>query len=341
LSGCGGEQRNIVHQEYHSSKSDMGGMVDGFEEMGKLGPGFCSLDDLDAVNLGNEVVQRPTYMSAKLTAEQRVEMCELLREYVCCFMWDYTEMPGLSQEFVEHQLPFKVDFRSYKQTACYFKPEIVSQVKEEAHRLLQAGFIWPCRYAEWISNIVPVEKKNTRKIRICVNFRNLNRATPKDEYPVPIADMLIDSALGNRMIDFLDSNVGYNQIFMAKRDINKTAFRCPRFVGLFEWVVMTFGLKNVGATYQRCMNLIFHDLLGVLLEVYIDDMVIKLVNFEGHMDDLQVSLERMKKYGLRMNPMKCAFGISVGRFLGFIVHQHGIQVDPKIQVYQKDQRTDL
>jgi hypothetical protein len=119
-------------------------------------------------------------------------------------------------------------------------------VKEEVDRLLQAGFIQPCRYAEWISNIVPIENKNTRKIRICIDFRNLNKATTKDEYPTPIADVLIDSALGNRMINFLDGNAGYNQIFMAEKDVNKTAFHCPGFVGLFEWVVMTFGLKNAG-----------------------------------------------------------------------------------------------
>jgi hypothetical protein len=92
---------------------------------------------------------------------------------------------------------------------------------------------------------------------------------------------------------------------------------------------MTFGLKNVGATYQRAMNLIFHDLLRVLMAVYIDDMVVKSVGFEEHMTDLKLSLERMKKYGLRMNPLKCAFGVTSGRFLGFIVHEHGIQIDPK------------
>jgi hypothetical protein len=92
---------------------------------------------------------------------------------------------------------------------------------------------------------------------------------------------------------------------------------------------MTFGLKNAGATYQRAMNLIFHDLLRVLMVVYIDDMVVKSVGFEEHMTDLKLSLERMKKYGLRMNPLKCAFGVTSGRFLGFIVHEHGIQIDPK------------
>jgi hypothetical protein len=100
---------------------------------------------------------------------------------MCCFSWDYTEMPGLSRELIEHRLPIKASFRQYKQGARNFKPEIIRRVKEEVDRLLQARFIQPCRYADWVSNIIPVEKKNMRKIWICVDFRNLNRATPKDE----------------------------------------------------------------------------------------------------------------------------------------------------------------
>jgi hypothetical protein len=92
---------------------------------------------------------------------------------------------------------------------------------------------------------------------------------------------------------------------------------------------MTFGVKNVGATYQRAMNLIFHDLLRVLMEVYMDDVVVKSLGFKEHMTDLKLSLERMKKYGLQMNPLKCAFGVTSGRFLGFIVHEYDIQIDPK------------
>jgi hypothetical protein len=129
------------------------------------------------------------------------------------------------------------------------------------------------------------------------------------------------------MINFLDGNAGYNQIFMAEGDVAKTVFRCPGFVGLFEWVVMTFGLKNAEAMYQRAMNLIFHDLLGVLLKVYIDDLVIKLTGFEEHLVHLGVVLERMRKYNLKMNPWKCTFGVSAGRFLGFIVHEEGIEID--------------
>jgi hypothetical protein len=95
-----------------------------------------------------------------------------------------------------------------------------------------------------------VEKKNTSKIRVCIDFRNLNKATLKDEYPMPIANMLINNALGHRVISFLDGNAGYNQIFMAEEDMSKMAFHCLGFIGLFEWVVMTIGLKNVGTTYQ-------------------------------------------------------------------------------------------
>jgi hypothetical protein len=156
-------------------------------------------------------------------------------------------MPGLSRELIEHRLPIKANFRTYKQGAQNFKPEIIRRVKEEVDRLLQAGFIQPCRYAEWVSSIVLVEKKNTGRIQIWVDFRNLNRATLKDEYLMPGANLLVDSALGNKVISFLDRNAGYNQIFMAKENVSKTAFCCPGFIGIFEWVVMTFGLKNVSA----------------------------------------------------------------------------------------------
>jgi hypothetical protein len=83
-------------------------------------------------------------------------------------------MPGLSRELIEHWLPIKASFRPYKRRARNFKPEIIGRVKEVVDRLLQVGFIQPCRYADWVSNIVPVEKKNTGKIQICVDFRNLN-----------------------------------------------------------------------------------------------------------------------------------------------------------------------
>jgi hypothetical protein len=173
-----------------------------------------------------------------------------------------------------------------------------------------------------------MEKKNTGKIRVCINFHNINKPTPKDEYPMPIPDMLINNASGHRVIRFLDGNVGYNQIFMAEEDMSKMTFCCPGFIGLFDWIVMTFGLKNAGATYQRAMNLMFHDLLGIILEVYIDDVVVKSDSMDCHLADLRLALEMMRQYGLKMNPLKYAFGVSAGKFIGFIIHDHGIEIDP-------------
>src|SRR4051812_28401092 len=104
------------------------------------------------------------------------------------------------------------------------------RIKEEIDRLLKDGFIRPGRYVEWVSNIVHVDKKNTGAIRVCIDFRDLNKATPEDEYPMPIADTLINDASGHRVISFLHGNAGYNQIFMAEKDMSKTAFWCPGFV---------------------------------------------------------------------------------------------------------------
>jgi hypothetical protein len=185
--------------EYCSSTDDAIGVVEDLDELGKLGWGFSTMDDLEEIDI-----------SARLDVNQKQEIIELLKVYTWYFAWDYTEMPGLRRELVEHRLPIKASFRPYKQGARNFKPEIVGRVKEEVDRLLQDGFIQPCRYADWVSNIVPVEMKNTGKIWICVYFRNLKRATPKDEYSMPIADLLIDSASGNKVISLLDGNMGYN-----------------------------------------------------------------------------------------------------------------------------------
>jgi hypothetical protein len=170
------------------------------------------------------------------------------------------------------------------------KAEVLVEVKKEVEKVLEVEFIRPCKYAKWISSVVPVQKKDGRW-RVCVDFRDLNRATPKDEYPMPVAETLINATAGHKILSFLDGNAGYNQIFMAPEDVNKTAFRVPGAVGRFEYVVMTFGLKNAGATYQRAMNYIFHNLIGKLVEIYIDDIVVKSVSVEGHLGNLRQVLE--------------------------------------------------
>jgi hypothetical protein len=298
-------------------------MVDDLDD--KQGQGFMSADDLEEVDIGPGDRPRPTFISRNLSPEFRTKLIELLKEFRDCFAWEYYEMPGLSRLIVEHRLPIKPGVRPHQQPPRRCKADMLEPVKAEIKRLYDAGFIRPCRYAECVSSIVPVIKKNS-KVRVCIDFRNLNKATLKDEYPIPVADQLVDASSGLKILSFMDGNAGYNQIFMAEEDIHKTAFRCPGAIGLFEWVVMTFGLKSAGATYQRAMNYIYHDLIGWLVEVYIDDVVVKSKEIKDHIVDLRKVFERTRKYGLKMNPTKCAFGVSAGQFLGFLVHERGIEV---------------
>jgi hypothetical protein len=152
-------------------------------------------------------------------------------------------------------------------------------------------------------------------------------ATLKDEYPMPVAHLLVDGAFGYKVISFMDGHSRYNQIFIAESDVHKTAFRCLGSIGTFEWVVMSFGLKNAGATYQRTMNSIFHDMIRKYMEVYIDDIAVKSQDFDKHLENLEKAFIRIRKHQLKMNPLKCAFGITAGNFLGFLVHNRGIEVD--------------
>jgi hypothetical protein len=221
-------------EEYRVGKNDIGRAMEDMESEEKLGQGFSSVDGLDEVDIGDRTVCKPTYINTNLLEERKDQVCHLLKEFVDCFAWEYTKMPSLSRELVEHRLPIKPSFRPYKQPPRNFNPLLLNHITEEVDHLLKARFIQPCRYVDWVSNIVPIEKMNTDKIRVCVDFRSLNRATLKDEYPMPIVEALVNCALGNRLISFLNGNAGYNQIFMSRDDVSKTAFQCPGFVGLFE-----------------------------------------------------------------------------------------------------------
>ena len=148
--------------------------------------------------------------------------------------------------------------------------------------------------------------KKNEKLRVCVDFRDLNAAIPKEMYVMPITDMLVDSTVNNELLYFMDCFSRYNQILIVEDDISKTAFRCPGSLGTFEWLVMPFGLKNVGATYQRDMNAIFHDILAHHMEIYIDDIVVKSKKATEHVNHLRKSFEMMRLHQLKLNPLKCA-----------------------------------
>uniref|UniRef100_A0A2N9FKB3 RNA-directed DNA polymerase n=1 Tax=Fagus sylvatica TaxID=28930 RepID=A0A2N9FKB3_FAGSY len=241
------------------------------------------------------------------------------------FAWDYHEMPGIDPGLVAHSLNVEPGTRPVVQPMRTFHTEVEAQITQEVKKLLAAGFIKPIQHPRWLSNIVPVKKKNGQ-IRCCVDFRNLNKACPKDEFPLPNMDLLIDSAAGHAMFSFMDGFSGYNQIRMSTRDAEKTAFRTP--IGNFYYTVMPFGLKNAGATYQRTMTAMFHDMMHKEIEDYVDDIVVKSKKREDHLGILRKVFDRCRLYKLKMNPLKCAFGVSAGKFLGFLVHNRGIDVDP-------------
>uniref|UniRef100_A0A2N9GRL6 Integrase catalytic domain-containing protein n=1 Tax=Fagus sylvatica TaxID=28930 RepID=A0A2N9GRL6_FAGSY len=287
---------------------------------------LTSKEELEVIDLSdNPDITKPVSISKSLSAKERKCLIDLLHEYKDVFAWDYHEMPGIDPGLVAHSLNVEPGTRPVVQPMRTFHTEVEAQITQEVKKLLAAGFIKPIQHPRWLSNIVPVKKKNGQ-IRCCVDFRNLNKACPKDEFPLPNMDLLIDSAAGHAMFSFMDGFSGYNQIRMSTRDAEKTAFRTP--IGNFYYTVMPFGLKNAGATYQRTMTAMFHDMMHKEIEDYVDDIVVKSKKREDHLGILRKVFDRCRLYKLKMNPLKCAFGVSAGKFLGFLVHNRGIDVDP-------------
>ena len=139
-------------------------------------------------------------------------------------------------------------------------------------------------YPKWLANVVLVKKANG-KWRMCVDFIDLNRACPKDSFPLPRIDQLVNSTAGHKLLTFMDAFSGYNQIRMAEEDQEKTSFITSQ--GLYCYKVMPFGLKNVEATYQRLVNKMFSKQIGRNMEVYVDDMLDKSREELAHLDDLR------------------------------------------------------
>ena len=145
-------------------------------------------------------------------------------------------------------------------------------------------------YLEWLANVVSVLKKDG-KVRMCINFRDLNKASPKDDFPLPHIDILVDNTVGHALLSFMDGFSGYNQIKMAPKDMEKTSFITPW--GTYCYKVIPFGLKNADATYQRAATTLLHDLIHKEVEVYVDDMIVKLKDREGHIQALRKFFERI------------------------------------------------
>ena len=284
------------------------------------------------VNLGTEEVKREVKIGTSLSESTREELIDLLKEFVDVFAWSYQDMPGLDTDIVVHHLPLREECPPVKQKLRRVKPKMLLKIKEEVRKQLDAGFLEVSKYPEWVANIVPVPKKDG-KVRMCVDYRDLNRASPKDNFPLPHIDTLEDNTAKHSLFSFMDGFFGYNQIKMASEDMEKTTF--VTMWGTFCYKVMPFGLKNAGATYQRAMVTLFHDMMHKEIEVYVDDMIAKSQGEEDHIINLKKLFERLRKFQLKLNPAKCTFGATSGKLLGFVVSQKGIEIDPdKVKAIQ-------
>ena len=169
-------------------------------------------------------------------------------------------------------------------------------------------------------------KKANGKWRLCIDFTDVNRACPKDSFPLPRIDLIVDATFGHELLSFMDTFSGYNQFRMDPNNQEKTSFVTGQDTYCYQ--VMPFGLKNAGATYQRLVNKMFQKQIGTSMEVYIDDMLVKSTKAGLHVHHLVEAFQVLKDYRMKLNPTKCAFGVSAGKFLGFIVNNRGIEANP-------------
>uniref|UniRef100_A0A803QSU0 Reverse transcriptase domain-containing protein n=1 Tax=Cannabis sativa TaxID=3483 RepID=A0A803QSU0_CANSA len=209
-------------------------------------------------------------IGSKLTFQQREKLRTFLRQNLEVFAWKHSDMVGISPQVMCHRLNIDPEVRGVQQKRHNMDHARYQALKEEVDCLLACGFIRESFYPDWLANPVLVPKPNG-SWRTCVDFTDLNKACPKDSFPLPSIDQLVDATAGHELLSFMDAYSGYNQIPMYEPDQEHTSFITDRC--LYCYKVMPFGLINASATYQRLVNMMFADLLGDTMEVYVDDML--------------------------------------------------------------------
>ncbi|GLU19124.1 hypothetical protein SLE2022_353900 [Rubroshorea leprosula] len=239
----GSEYRRPTQLGQHTmSISDIEHRPDGVEQ--KAEP----VEPVETVPLNPDVPERTIKIGTKLTEKERAELLEFFRSNQDVFAWTTDEMPGIPAELTVHKLSTDPTKRPVVQKRRLFGPEKQAAIDEEIQKLLQAGCIRRVEYSEWVSNLVLVKKPNG-KWRMCIDFTNLNDARPKDPHPLPNVEKLVERAAGHERMSFLDASSGYHQVQLLLNDQEKTAFYAGD--AIYCYVMMPFGLKNAGATYQK------------------------------------------------------------------------------------------
>ncbi|KAM1710970.1 hypothetical protein COP1_001282 [Malus domestica] len=244
-------------------------------------------------------------------------------------------MPDISPDIICHRLSIDPKTKPVRQKRRSYDAELYEAMKTEVEKLKGIGFFCEVNYPTWVANVVLVKKNSTKESlllqkvlwRMCVDYTDLNKGCPNDSFPLLLIDRLIDSTAGCELLSFMDAYSGYNQILMNPLDQEHTAFTTDR--GLYCYKVMPFGLKNAEATYQRLVNSMFAEQIGKSMEVYVDAMLVKSTHADQHITNLSETFTILKRYRMRLNPNKCAFGVGSGKFLGFIISQRGIEANPE------------
>jgi hypothetical protein len=181
-------------------------------------------------------------------------------------------MPGIPKEVIEHHLKIHPNAKTVRQKPRKQSIERQNFIREEVRKLLQAGFIEEVHHPEWLANPIVVPKANG-KLWMCINYTNLNKACPKDPYPLQRIDQIVDSTSGCDLLSFIDAYSGFHQIKIAKADRKHTTF--VTVDDLYCYVVMPYGLLNALPTFARAMNITLGGLIREIVEVYVDDIVVK------------------------------------------------------------------
>jgi hypothetical protein len=235
-------------------------------------------------------------------------------------------MPGIPMEVIEHKLGIDPAFKLIKQKERRYTPERREDIRLEVNKLLEVVFIRPVDYPSRLANPILVQKSD-ESWRMCIDYISLNKACPKDEYPLLRICQIVDSTTSYELLSFLDAYSGYHQISLVIDDEEKTTFITS--FGIFCYTKMAFGPKNGGAIYQKCVHTVLENQIGRNVEAYIDDIVVKLKKRGDLLDDLKETFHNLRKYKMMLNPKKCIFGVLSGKLLDYMVSSQGIDVNPK------------
>ena len=208
-------------------------------------------------------------------------------------------MPGVPRELAEHRLRVDSKVKPVKEHLRRSAVQKRKAIGEEVARLLAAEFIREIYHSEWLANVVMVPKKD-KSLCMCIDFKHINRACPKDHFPLPHIDQVVDSTAGCEHLSFLDAYSGYHQIRLYGPDEIKTAFITP--FGCFCYVTMPFGLKNARATFMRMIQKCLLTQISRNVEAYMDDIVVKSRKGSDLLTDLAETFANLRRYDIKLNP---------------------------------------